>query len=113
MGNHLWHYSVTGPAIEEAISKLVGALPCCFTSGSAGLPVRGLLKVYPGSKMAVSEALNALPSLLTAIGITVSGIGDKHVPWVHNVNTDMVIAIDDEDSLNLLRLFNEERAGNI
>ena len=35
------------------------------------------------------------------------GIGDKHIPWIHNVkNTDMAIAIDDEDSQRLLRLFN-------
>jgi cysteine synthase len=38
----------------------------------------------------------------------IEGIGDKHVPWVHNVrNTDAVAAIDDEDCLRLLRLFNE------
>ncbi|MCK5250788.1 MAG: pyridoxal-5-phosphate-dependent protein subunit beta, partial [Spirochaetaceae bacterium] len=36
------------------------------------------------------------------------GIGDKHVPWVHNVkDTDMVAAIDDEHTMRLLRLFNE------
>ena len=39
----------------------------------------------------------------------IEGIGDKHVPWIHNVkNTDMVIDIDDEDSQRLLRLFAEE-----
>jgi hypothetical protein len=38
----------------------------------------------------------------------IEGIGDKHVPWVHNVrNTDAVTAIDDEDCLRVLRLFNE------
>jgi hypothetical protein len=38
----------------------------------------------------------------------IEGIGDKHVPWIHNVrNTDAVIAIDDEDTMRLLRLFNE------
>ncbi len=41
-------------------------------------------------------------------GHRIEGIGDKHVPWIHNVkNTDMVIAIDDEDSQKLLRLFND------
>ena len=35
----------------------------------------------------------------------IEGIGDKHVPWVHNVrNTDAVAAIDDEDCLRILRL---------
>ena len=38
----------------------------------------------------------------------VEGIGDKHVPWIHNVkNTDMVIDVDDNDAMALLRLFNE------
>jgi cysteine synthase A len=43
----------------------------------------------------------------------IEGIGDKHVPWVHNVrNTDVVSAIDDEDCMRLLRLFNEEEGWN-
>jgi cysteine synthase A len=38
----------------------------------------------------------------------IEGIGDKHIPWVHNVrNTDCVAAIDDEDCMRILRLFNE------
>lgn len=37
------------------------------------------------------------------------GIGDKHVPWIHNAkNTDLVVAIDDNAVVNLARLFNEE-----
>ena len=41
-------------------------------------------------------------------GHRIEGIGDKHVPWIHNVrNTDAVAAIDDEDCMRLLRLFNE------
>jgi len=39
------------------------------------------------------------------------GIGDKHVPWIHNVrNTDLVAAVDDEATVRLLRLFNEPAA---
>ena len=39
----------------------------------------------------------------------IEGIGDKHVPWVHNVmNTDAVAAIDDEDCMRVLRLMNEK-----
>jgi len=42
-------------------------------------------------------------------GHRIEGIGDKHVPWIHNVkNTDAVTAIDDEDAMRLLRLFNEK-----
>jgi hypothetical protein len=41
-------------------------------------------------------------------GHRIEGIGDKHIPWVHNVrNTDCVAAIDDEDCMRVLRLFNE------
>lgn len=37
----------------------------------------------------------------------IEGIGDKHVPWIHNVkNTDMVIAVDDADCMAAIRLFN-------
>ncbi len=114
MGNHLWHYHVTGGAIEEVYesiktptSRFAGA---CFTSGSAGTMGSGdyLKERYPNSKLAVGEALQC-PTLLNNGfgGHRIEGIGDKHVPWVHNVkNTDMVIAIDDDDSQNLLRLFN-------
>ncbi len=114
MGNPLWHYNVTGRALAtlfEAVKnpgdRFAGA---CFTSGSAGTMSAGdLLKErYPHLKLAVGEALQC-PTLLDNGfgGHRIEGIGDKHVPWVHNVkNTDMVIDIDDEDSQRLLRLFN-------
>lgn len=116
MGNALWHYQVTGSAIAEvyesiktASSRFAGA---CFTSGSAGTMSAGdyLKEQYPYSKLAVGEALQC-PTLLENGfgGHRIEGIGDKHVPWVHNVkNTDMVIDIDDDDSQNLLRLFNSD-----
>jgi hypothetical protein len=38
----------------------------------------------------------------------IEGIGDKHVPFIHNVkNTDLVTAIDDNAVVSLARLFNE------
>ena len=41
-------------------------------------------------------------------GHRIEGIVDKHIPWIHNVrNTDIISAIDDEQALRLLRLFNE------
>ena len=114
MGNPLWHYNVTGYALAElfeAVKKpgqtLSGA---CFTSGSAGTMSAGdLLKErYPLMKLAVGEALQCPTILNNGFGgHRIEGIGDKHIPWVHNVrNTDMAIAIDDEDSQRLLRLFN-------
>ncbi len=116
MGNPLWHYNVTGRALAdlfEAVKKpgqrLAGA---CFTSGSAGtLSAGDLLKErYPHLKLAVGEALQCPTILNNGFGgHRIEGIGDKHIPWIHNVkNTDMAIAIDDEDSQRLLRLFNCE-----
>ena len=115
MGNHLWHYQVTGRAIQEVFEavrrpgdRLAGA---CFTSGSAGTIGCGdyLKEVYPGMKLAVGEALQCPTILENGFGDhRIEGIGDKHIPWIHNVkNTDMVIDIDDEDSQRLLRLFND------
>ena len=115
MGNHLWHYQVTGDAIAtlfEAVKRpgdsLAGA---CFTSGSAGTIGCGdyLKERYPGMKLGVGEALQCPTILNNGFGDhRIEGIGDKHIPWIHNVkNTDMVIAIDDEDSQRLLRLFND------
>ena len=114
MGNPLWHYNVTGYALAdlfEAVKKpgqnFAGA---CFTSGSAGTMSAGdLLKErYPHLKLAVGEALQCPTILDNGFGgHRIEGIGDKHIPWIHNVkNTDMAIAIDDEDSQRLLRLFN-------
>jgi hypothetical protein len=38
----------------------------------------------------------------------IEGIGDKHVPWIHNVRSmDVAVGIDDEACMHLLRLFNE------
>ena len=115
MGNPLWHYNVTGTALAglyEAVKRpgdrLAGA---CFTSGSAGTMSAGdLLKDrYPHVKLAVGEALQCPTILENGFGgHRIEGIGDKHIPWIHNVkNTDMVIDIDDEDSQRLLRLFND------
>ena len=114
MGNPLWHYNVTGTALAElweAVKqpgqRLSGA---CFTSGSAGtLSAGDLLKErYPRLKLGVGEALQCPTLLENGFGDhRIEGIGDKHIPWIHNVkNTDMAIAIDDEDSQRLLRLFN-------
>lgn len=56
-----------------------------------------------------SEAWQCPTLLLNGFGEhRIEGIGDKHVPWGHNVrDTDAVAAIDDEDCLRILRLFNE------
>jgi len=115
-GNSLWHYEITGYTIEELFrqikdenSRLSGYVSA---TGSAGTIAAGdyLRTKFPHIKVTASEALQC-PTLLNNGfgGHRIEGIGDKHVPWIHNVrNTDMVAAIDDEDSMRLLRLFNEQ-----
>jgi cysteine synthase len=115
-GNYLWHYSVTGAAAEEVLEKVLSPnerfAGFVATSGSSGT-VSGcgdyLKQKFPASRIVVGEALQCPTLLLCGYGgHRIEGIGDKHVPWIHNVrNTDMVIAVDDDDCMNLLRLFNE------
>ena len=114
-GNPIFHYNVTGPAFEEALGELGNARlrPAAYISatGSAGTIAAGdfLKKRFPGLKTVATEALQCPTLLMNGFGDhRIEGIGDKHIPWVHNVrNTDAVAAIDDEDCLRILRLFNE------
>lgn len=115
LGNHLWHYEVTGNAMNDIVKAEAGEkgrlAGVCLTSGSAGTLGSGdfLKDQHPHAKIAVGEALQCPTLLNNGFGDhRIEGIGDKHVPWIHNVkNTDMVIAIDDNDSLGMFRLFNE------
>jgi cysteine synthase len=115
-GNPIFHYQVTGPAIEEAFGYLEepGTTLSAFVSatGSAGTIAAGdyLKKKFPGLIVVASEALQCPTLLMNGFGAhRIEGIGDKHVPWIHNLrNTDAVAAIDDGDCLNILRLFNEK-----
>jgi cysteine synthase len=115
-GNHLWHHEVTGRSMQKVLKKVMGPgdrlAGTCVSSGSAGTIASGeyLKTLYPESKVAVSEALQCPTLLANGFGgHRIEGIGDKHVPWIHNVkNTDMVVAIDDEHTMRLLRLFNDK-----
>ena len=119
-GNCLWHYEVTGQAMEEVLQKLMSKnnryAGFISQTGSAGTLGTGdyLKKIYPQSKIVAGEALQC-PTLLHSGygGHRIEGIGDKHIPWIHNVkNTDMVIAVDDNSCMNLIRLFNERKGRN-
>lgn len=119
-GNYLWHYEVTGHAIEEVLrgvmSKNDRFLGFVSETGSAGTIAAGdyLKKVFPQSRIAAGEALQCPTLLRCGYGDhRIEGIGDKHVPWIHNVkNTDIVIAVDDDSCMNLVRLFNEPEGWN-
>jgi cysteine synthase len=115
IGNPLWHYAVTGPAMEEVFKaarrkddRFSGLF---LTQGSAGTLGSGeyLKEVYPTMKICAGEALQCPTLLYNGYGgHRIEGIGDKHVPWVHNLkNTDVVAGIDDEPNIQIMRLFNE------
>ncbi|RLD10893.1 MAG: pyridoxal-5-phosphate-dependent protein subunit beta [Chlamydiae bacterium] len=116
-GNACWHYEITGAAIEEVFNKIKNKKSSLFAyvsaTGSAGTIAAGdyLRTKFPRIKVVASEALQCPTLLLNGFGgHRIEGIGDKHVPWIHNTkNTDMVTAIDDEMCMRLLRLFNEEK----
>jgi cysteine synthase len=120
--NHLWHYAVTGPAMEEVFKKIArpgGAAGtgdriagAVLSSGSAGTLGSGsyLRDNFPGAKVAVAEAWQCPTILENGFGDhRIEGIGDKHIPWIHNLrDTDAAIGVDDELPMRLIRLFNEE-----
>ncbi len=114
-GNAVWHYAVTGRAIEEVFlseKKKGQNLKAIFlTQGSAGTLgcTDYLREKFPEIKVCAGEALQCPTLLLNGYGgHRIEGIGDKHVPWIHNMkNMDMVADIDDDACINLMKLFNE------
>lgn len=114
-GNYIYHYEITGHAMQEVLQKVMGPKDqyrgVALTTGSAGTIACGdfLKQQYPASKIIASEALQCPTLMLNGFGAhRIEGIGDKHVPWIHNIkNTDMVVAIDDNSVVNITRLFNE------
>ena len=115
IGNAIWHYVCTGHAIEEVyeIEKEENQrLRAIFlTQGSAGTlgSADYLREKFPKIKVCAGEALQCPTLLYNGYGShRIEGIGDKHVPWIHNIrNMDMVAGIDDEVCMRLVRLFNE------
>ena len=113
--NYLWHYEVTGRAILEVLENLGikadNVRAYASSTGSGGTLAAGdhLKDVYPGIRIGAGEALQCPTLLRNGFGAhRIEGIGDKHVPWIHNVkNTDMVLSIDDQDCMDIYRLFNE------
>jgi len=115
-GNAIWHYQITGPAIAEVLesARKPGESFAAFVSatGSAGTIAAGdylRIHVDQGMRIVASEALQCPTLLRNGFGgHRIEGIGDKHVPWIYNArSTDALAAIDDEDCMRVLRLFNE------
>ncbi len=115
-GNAIWHYQMTGSIIEEIFRNhySTGRRLSAYVSatGSAGTIAAGdyLRTQYPDIRVVATEALQCPTLLQFGFGEhRIEGIGDKHVPWIHNVrNTNLVAAVDDEQTMQLMRLFSED-----
>jgi cysteine synthase A len=111
-GNYIVHRAVTGPALERVFRTVAGesglrARAFVSATGSAGTLAAGdHLKRSLGLDICAVEALECPTLLYNGYGEhNIQGIGDKHIPFIHNAfNTDFVIAVSDRasDALNLL-----------
>lgn len=126
-GNYIIHRAVTGPALERIFNAVkadtgLKARAYVSASGSGGTLAAGdYLKSSLGTQNCVVEAQECPTLLYNGYGEhNIQGIGDKHVPLIHNVmNTDFVIGVSDAacDDLNMLfnttvgRSYLSERAG--
>jgi cysteine synthase len=116
-GNYVIHRTVTGAALERIFGKLAEGRPgtrlaaYVSASGSGGTLAAGdHLKAALGAKIVVVEAAECPTLLYNGFGEhNIQGIGDKHVPYIHNVmNTDIATAVTDHATDTLFVLFNSE-----
>ncbi|MEM9459197.1 MAG: pyridoxal-5'-phosphate-dependent protein subunit beta [Myxococcota bacterium] len=114
-GNHLGHRVCTGRALQHVFEHLAAQRPGlrlrAFVSatGSAGTIAAGdHLKEALGANIVAVEAQQCPTLLVNGFGEhNIQGIGDKHVPFIHNVhNTDYVAAVSDRSTDALDLLFN-------
>jgi cysteine synthase len=119
-GNHLAHYLCTGRALGRIYEALRAAQPelqlraFVAASGSAGtLGAGDYLKERYRSLIVAAEALECPTMLYNGFGEhNIQGIGDKHIPLIHNVmNTDVVTAVSDRSTDRLDVLFNTDVGG--
>jgi cysteine synthase len=112
-GNYLVHHLCTSRALEvilrhhQASNPRLQPVAFVSASGSAGtLGAGDALKDELGTRVVAVEALECPTLLCNGFGEhNIQGIGDKHVPLIHNVmNTDIVAAVSDRstDQLGLL-----------
>ena len=115
-GNYLVHYYCTGRALDRIYADLRRGAPglrlAAFVAatGSAGTIAAGdYLKAAHRTKIAAVEAIECPTMLYNGYGEhNIQGIGDKHIPLIHNVmNTDIVAGVSDRSSDALNLLFND------
>ena len=116
-GNHVGHHEVTSRALsalyEHHRESNPGLRLAAFVaaSGSSGTLAAGeRLKADHGAKIAAVEALECPTMLYNGFGEhNIQGIGDKHIPFIHNVtNTDVVVGVSDRPCDELGMVFNTE-----
>ena len=110
--NYAIHRAVTGPSFEKSFLDARGDsnLQARFyvsASGSSGTLAAGdYLKDHLNTNIVAVEATECPTLLYNGYGEhNIQGIGDKHVPLIHNVmNTDFVVGVSDKatDGLNLI-----------
>ena len=120
--NHAGHYAVTGPALAHAFAGHAAAEPglrlAAFVaaSGSSGtLGAGDYLKERHGTRIVAVEALECPTMLYNGFGEhNIQGIGDKHIPFVHNVmNSDAAVAVSDAATDGLYMAFGHEAGRRI
>jgi cysteine synthase len=116
-GNYLGHWRCTGPALGGVFEALARTRPAArlagfvAASGSSGtLGAGDYLKAKYGARIAAVEAVECPTLLNDGYGEhNIQGIGDKHVPLIHNVtNTDVVIGVSDRATDALNAVFNTD-----
>ncbi len=116
-GNHLAHLALTGRALEKILEAEIASHPglnvAAYVSatGSAGTLAAGdHLKERFGAKIVAVEASECATLLRNGYGEhNIQGIGDKHVPYIHNaMNTDLVVGVSDHATDDLGVLFSSD-----
>jgi len=116
-GNYLVHFHCTGRALGAIFEDLRARDPglrlaaLVAATGSAGTIAAGdWLKAAYGARIVAVEALECPTMLYNGYGEhNIQGIGDKHIPLIHNVmNTDVVVGVSDRSTDALDVLFNTE-----
>ncbi|WP_018389531.1 pyridoxal-phosphate dependent enzyme [Ancylobacter sp. FA202] len=112
--NYLAHYAVTGAAAGALFEGLSAGAPglrlAAFVAGTGSAGTLGAgdhLKEKYGARIVAMEPVECPTLLYNGFGEhNIQGIGDKHVPLIHNVtNTDIVAGVSDAASDDLALLF--------
>jgi cysteine synthase len=115
--NYLAHYAMTGTAASRLFEAYAASSPGLRLSayvagtGSAGtLGAGDRLKEEHGARIVAMEPTGCPTLLYNGFGEhNIQGIGDKHVPLIHNVtNTDIIAGVSDRSTDDLALLFGSE-----